>query len=204
MNQETNKCDKCPTKECFDNHLHNIKGQCEQVCHLPHRYTSPTEKKEEKKCCGGLGLFGKCGRGTKTGCKGIHCRCMGKDCTNMHYVDCLEHYIHVEHIETNSKDSSSPTPTDKLSSQSRIDGIMDKRFGIGFFSLATPNEIRNKVQKALTETAQETRRELFEKVLEKLDAQSEDPADCFNIKVVPLNHSKESIRSLAKEYGIEL
>lgn len=58
-------------------------------------------KKEEfeMKCCGGLGSFGKCGRGTKKDCKGLHCRCMSKDCPNMHYVDCYEHYIHVEHVK---------------------------------------------------------------------------------------------------------
>jgi len=51
------------------------------------------------KCCGGLGLFGKCGRGTKKGCSGIHCKCMQPDCPNMHYVDCFAHYIHVEYNE---------------------------------------------------------------------------------------------------------
>ena len=53
----------------------------------------------EKKmlCCGGLGEMSKCGRGTKKGCTGLHCKCMQKDCPNMHYVDCYEHYIHVEH-----------------------------------------------------------------------------------------------------------
>lgn len=48
-------------------------------------------------CCGGLGLMGKCGRGTKKGCRGVHCKCMQNDCHNLHYVDCWEHYIHVEH-----------------------------------------------------------------------------------------------------------
>lgn len=53
---------------------------------------------EERKCCGGLGLFGKCGRGQRKGCTGAHCRCMEKDCPNMHYIDCYEHYIHVEYV----------------------------------------------------------------------------------------------------------
>lgn len=53
---------------------------------------------KKKMCCSGLGEFGKCGRGTRTGCTGLHCRCMGGGCPEMHYVDCKEHYIHVEHI----------------------------------------------------------------------------------------------------------
>lgn len=51
------------------------------------------------KCCNGLGEFAKCGRGLKKGCNGAHCRCIQKGCTNMHYVDCFEHYIHSEYIE---------------------------------------------------------------------------------------------------------
>ncbi len=58
---------------------------------------------EIKKCCDGFGLFGQCGRGERGGCTGVHCRCMEKDCLNMHYVDCKEHYIHVEHIEPVAK-----------------------------------------------------------------------------------------------------
>lgn len=56
---------------------------------------------KEVLCCGGLGSItkGECGRGTKTGCVGMHCKCMQKDCSNMHYVDCREHYIHVEYLE---------------------------------------------------------------------------------------------------------
>lgn len=56
---------------------------------------------KEMKCCNGLGLFGKCGRGTKKGCTGAHCKCMniGNSCPNMHYVDCFEHYIHIEFVE---------------------------------------------------------------------------------------------------------
>lgn len=55
----------------------------------------------ETKCCGGLGLFGKCGRGTKKPCSGLHCKCMNLkgECPDMHYLDCYEHYIHVEHVE---------------------------------------------------------------------------------------------------------
>lgn len=56
--------------------------------------------KETKKCCSGLGPFGNCGRGTREGCMGIHCKCMETSCSNMHYVDCKQHYIHVE-METN-------------------------------------------------------------------------------------------------------
>lgn len=48
------------------------------------------------KCCEGLGYFGKCGRGLKKGCPEAHCKCTEKDCKEMHYVDCFEHYIHVE------------------------------------------------------------------------------------------------------------
>lgn len=57
----------------------------------------------QKLCCSGLGKpgIGNCGRGTRKGCNGSHCKCMEKDCTNMHYVDCFEHYIHVEHIPKN-------------------------------------------------------------------------------------------------------
>ncbi len=49
-------------------------------------------------CCGGLGDFGKCGAGMRKGCTGVHCKCMEKGCPNMHYMDCFEHYIHVEYI----------------------------------------------------------------------------------------------------------
>ena len=64
---------------------------------------------EEMKCCGGLGLFGRCGRGTRKGCSGLHCRCMEKDCPNMHYVDCYEHYIHVEYVSPEFYDNQSLT-----------------------------------------------------------------------------------------------
>ena len=49
-----------------------------------------------RKCCGSSAAFGKCGRGEKDGCTGIHCKCMQNGCTNMHYVECKQHYIHVE------------------------------------------------------------------------------------------------------------
>ncbi len=51
------------------------------------------ESTPEKKCCDGEPI---CLRGRREGCKGFHCRCMGKDCNNMHYADCKEHYIHRE------------------------------------------------------------------------------------------------------------
>jgi hypothetical protein len=69
------------------------------------------QDKEEKKCCGGIGPFGKCGRGTKEGCIGVHCKCVNldKQCPNMHYVDCKKCYIHVEHCE--KKDYTPPVST---------------------------------------------------------------------------------------------
>lgn len=60
-------------------------------------FNNATER-ELTKCCIGLAKMGQCGRGKWEGCNGEHCRCMEKDCSNMHYVDCYEHYIHVEFI----------------------------------------------------------------------------------------------------------
>lgn len=34
-----------------------------------------------------------------------YCKCMEKDCTNIHYVDCAKHYIHVQHV-TNFEDAA--------------------------------------------------------------------------------------------------
>lgn len=51
------------------------------------------------KCCGTSFPLGKCSRGMKKGCSGVHCKCMEVDCPNMHYIDCFEHYIHVENTE---------------------------------------------------------------------------------------------------------
>lgn len=58
------------------------------------------DRLEKGTCCGTHSPFGKCGRGTKTGCNGAHCRCMNLDgkCGNMHGVDCKEHYEHVENV----------------------------------------------------------------------------------------------------------
>ena len=55
-----------------------------------------SSSKSLKKCCNSASPFGKCGRGEKDGCQGIHCKCMGDGCPNMHYVDCRQHYIHIE------------------------------------------------------------------------------------------------------------
>ena len=62
-------------------------------------------QEDEKLCCGGLGPFGKCGRGMKVPCPGGHCKCMNisNTCSEMHYVDCKQHYIHVEHVESKTE-----------------------------------------------------------------------------------------------------
>lgn len=86
---------KCPTcEQVYPSHEALIVHQLEHVSK-----PEPTVAKTEMKCCGGLGPFGKCGRGTKKGCTGAHCRCMEQSCPNMHYIDCFEHYIHWEHPE---------------------------------------------------------------------------------------------------------
>lgn len=56
-------------------------------------------KLKTMKCCAGTGTFGNCGRGTRKGCNGSHCKCMKKDCPEMHYVDCYKHYIHAELVK---------------------------------------------------------------------------------------------------------
>lgn len=70
---------------------------------------------KEMKCCAGTGTFGNCGRGTKklidgTDCIGVHCRCMQKDCFNMHYVDCYKHYIHIEKVDPEFQPTSDSAP----------------------------------------------------------------------------------------------
>lgn len=66
---------------------------------------SNMETKKEMRCCDGKGTFAKCGRGEKKGCTGVHCRCMLSWCPKMHYVDCREHYIHVEFVEPSTEPS---------------------------------------------------------------------------------------------------
>ena len=73
--------------------------------------TPPTPKDPEgitskSGCCGkSEGGMGKCGRGTRKNCSGAHCKCMQADCPEMHYVDCFEHYIHVETIPPAAEES---------------------------------------------------------------------------------------------------
>jgi hypothetical protein len=61
---------------------------------------------------------------------------MQKDCTNMHYVDCKEHYTHIEHIEkeeytpaaSTSVSQDKETVDDKLSKpdNSYIDQVVEE------------------------------------------------------------------------------
>ena len=77
--------------------LHNALPSLLQELRAPRELA---KKVREMKCCGGLGPFGNCGRGKILGCNGLHCKCMRQECSAMHYVDCRQHYIHVEHLTT--------------------------------------------------------------------------------------------------------
>ena len=90
-----------PKKEFIDHQMNLIADNAQMSIMKPFMSSTPSDLNgtNAMKCCGGLGLMGKCGRGTKKGCNGVHCKCMEDACGNMHYVDCFEHYIHLEHVE---------------------------------------------------------------------------------------------------------
>lgn len=88
MKGETNPLPPCPY--C------GTKG----TVHTEQCATNFNTMNETKTCCHSSAPMGKCGRGLKKGCNGTHCKCMGGGCSEMHYVDCFEHYIHVENDST--------------------------------------------------------------------------------------------------------
>jgi hypothetical protein len=125
----------------------------------------------EKTCCGTNFPLGKCSRGMRKGCNGSHCKCMDVKCDNTHYVDCFDHYIHVENAEENQVLDKILSDFDEKFYQDvtgeKVFGYLAMKLDDGSrnVKIATPGDVRH----FILEAEQKGRTQAIDDVVKKIE-----------------------------------